>query len=82
MTTEKPEAAAESDAIDQDTPEERQRMRDALGSTPGICRALNEEGTFMCWLDTHPDGDHEGFELPTITLDEPIFPPADPEGGA
>ncbi len=46
------------------------REREALGAGTGICRALNPERTFMCDLDTGHDGDHHGFELPTITLDE------------
>jgi len=49
-----------------------QRQRAALGGTPGICRALSPERTFMCDLDIGHDGDHSGFELPTITLDEDI----------
>jgi len=47
-----------------------QRQRDALGDTPGICRALNPDRTFMCELDAGHDGQHDGFELPTVTLDE------------
>ena len=47
-----------------------QREIDALGGVPGICRALNDERTFMCSLDAGHDGDHHGFELPTIELDE------------
>lgn len=47
-----------------------QRERDALGAVPGICRAIDSTRTFMCLLDTGHDGDHQGFELPTVTLDE------------
>lgn len=50
--------------------EAEQRRRAALGATPGICRALNPKRTHMCDLDADHDGDHRGFELPTITLDE------------
>lgn len=46
------------------------RQRAALGATPGICRSLNPDRTFMCDLDAGHDGDHSGFELPTVTLDE------------
>jgi hypothetical protein len=46
------------------------RERAALGGEPGICRALDPERTYMCDLDEGHDGDHHGFELPTITLDE------------
>ena len=49
---------------------DQQRMRDALGGKPGICRALSPDRTFMCDLDAGHDGDHSGFELPTVTLDE------------
>jgi hypothetical protein len=46
------------------------RQLAALGAGEGICRALNPTRTFMCELDAGHDGDHEGFELPTIELDE------------
>lgn len=46
------------------------RELDALGGKPGICRALNRERTHMCDLDAGHDGDHLGFELPTVTIDE------------
>lgn len=46
------------------------RELDALAAKPGICRALNTARTFMCDLDAGHDGDHSGFELPTVTLDE------------
>ena len=55
------------------------RERAALGGEPGICRSLSPDRQFMCDRDAGHDGDCEGFELPTITLDEPVFPPA---GGA
>jgi hypothetical protein len=42
----------------------------ALGATPGYCRALNPERTFMCDQPAGHEGEHVGFELPTITLDE------------
>lgn len=54
-----------SDAIDY-TP----RQREALGAVTGICRALNSSRTFMCELESGHEGRHEGFELPTVTLDE------------
>ena len=46
------------------------RQRAALGAGSGICRALSDDHAFMCELDSGHDGDHQGFELPTITLDE------------
>lgn len=46
------------------------RQRAALGAALGICRAFNPTRTFMCDLDAGHDGDHQGFELPTATLDE------------
>lgn len=42
----------------------------ALGATPGICRALSPDRTHMCDLDVGHVGDHSGFELPTVILDE------------
>lgn len=35
------------------------RQRAALGATPGICRALNPQRTFMCELDADHDEDGE-----------------------
>lgn len=64
MSTEQ-RLSAESDAVEY-TP----RQRAALGAGPGICRALNPERTFMCTLDEGHGGDHSGFELPRVTLDE------------
>lgn len=46
------------------------RQRAALGAAPWVCRALNPEGTFMCELIEGHEGDHEGFELPTIEIAE------------
>ena len=46
------------------------RQQEALGATPGICRSLNATRTFMCDLPAGHDGMHNGFELPTITIDE------------
>lgn len=51
-------------------PDYTDRQHAALGATPGICRALNPDRTFMCELDAGHEGDHLGFELPTVTLDE------------
>mgnify|MGYP006172191295 CR=1 FL=1 len=45
----------------------------ALAAVPGICRAIDRTGTFMCSLDTEHDGDHDGFELPTIMIDEEFW---------
>lgn len=50
--------------------EAARRQREALGATPGYCRALNAERTFMCDLPAGHEGDHSGFELPTVTLDD------------
>ena len=46
------------------------RQQQALQDTPGICRAVDETHTFMCELDADHRGPHEGFEMPTITIDE------------
>ena len=46
------------------------RERAALGATPGICRALSPDRSYMCDLDVGHDGDHRGFLLPTVTVDE------------
>ena len=46
------------------------RQRAALGAGSGICRAISLDRMFMCELDEGHDGDHLGFELPTVTLDE------------
>jgi hypothetical protein len=46
------------------------REQAALGGMPGICRSLSPDRRFMCDLDAGHDGDCDGFELPTITLDE------------
>lgn len=51
------------------------RQRAALGAGTGICRALNPSRTFMCDLDEGHDGDHSGFELPTIEIAEPMREP-------
>jgi hypothetical protein len=49
---------------------EAERQHAALGSGPNICRALSPDRTFMCDLDSGHEGDHQGFELPTVTIDE------------
>lgn len=46
------------------------REKAALGAAPGICRVLNDERTHMCDLDAGHEGDHHGFELPTISIAE------------
>lgn len=46
------------------------RERATLAAQPGICRAIDPTRTFICDLDTGHDGEHHGFEMPTITLDE------------
>lgn len=35
------------------------------------CAALNDERTHLCALPRGHEGDHQGDELPTVTLDEP-----------
>lgn len=53
---------------------EDQRIKAALAGQPGYCRAKNYESpteVFMCYLDDGHEGEHLGFELPTIELDEP-----------
>ena len=51
-------------------PDYTDRERSTLGATPGICRVIDPTGTFICDLDTGHEGEHHGFEMPTITLDE------------
>lgn len=41
----------------------------ALGSRPGICREISPDGRSMCDLDIDHDGDHDGFELPTVEVE-------------
>jgi hypothetical protein len=48
------------------------REQVALRGDPGICRALSPDRGFMCDLDAGHEGDHSGFELPTVTLDEEL----------
>lgn len=48
----------------------RRRRREALGATPGYCRALDPGRRYMCDRPAGHDGAHDGFELPTVTLDE------------
>lgn len=55
------------------------RERAALGGVAGICRAINSERTFMCDLDANHEGDHHGFELPTITVTVPTTAPPTPK---
>lgn len=47
------------------------RQSECLGGEPGFCRAIDPTNTFMCDQPEGHDGDHHGFEMPTITLDEP-----------
>lgn len=46
------------------------RERATLGAAPGICRAIDPTKTFICSLDAGHDGDHDGFEMPTVTIEE------------
>ena len=45
------------------------RERATLGAAPGICRAIDPTKTFICSLDAGHDGDHNGFEMPTVTIE-------------
>lgn len=44
-----------------------------LSGAPGFCRAIDPTGTFICALPVKHDGDHEGFEMPTIEIDDPAW---------